>query len=285
MKQTLHLSMHHSGRMIPRNLDTEDAMIVLVALVAARQEIAAMVEAPLKERVEGLVDRAAVLLAELQATTKSQEQPPLVTNPAPVASEALLALADAETLGDKRALNALIDNHIGTFAKVIEAIANKRTVTERVRAARALFEHIFPDGRKFLNEPNKRQWLAVHQRFTGLTQATWEAIDLLGVREEVESIALLNAHFGALLGITQTATPATAATATTLKDLLARFQAQITEYLGLANALWPSPDQDDSRAAFLKPYLSAEIARAEEASVKYNQSRTTPPPTAPSASN
>lgn len=275
----LTLSLSAEGRIIPRQLSDVDARLVLIAVASAQPSLQGLVPPAYQAQAVSLVEEAAALRDDLEAFLKdAQEAAPAVTPPP---SAALLDLSDEATLGSVAGLNGLIDNCVGSLAQILEGHARRRAADPRTADAKALIDHLFSGGRGFLLEVSQYQWLAVHERFSDLPQDAWDALDRLGLRADVEAIIALNDRFGVLLGLIDLQLSVPAPALPTLKGLRARFSAFVARYLGLANACWPSPADDATRAAFLKPYLSAELKRAQAVSDARKRTPTLAQPSTP----
>lgn len=251
----LKFTVDESGRLLPRRIDADEAILALTELASRREVVRAKVGAGLKQVFDGLMDRAASARAALEhvseeaAATQEREVP-----------AGLVGLAPVEVLKDARTLNNFIDGAVRAVELQVSGAAGGFEADERTVAARLVRDRLFPDGRGFLGLSHRKQWLEVQRRFHAPPGAVVEAVEALGLKADFERIDALNRWFGELIGLTAAPAEGEPVVGNGQEQRargLEAFLGLAVELVAFANVAWPGDGSDERvhRMALLGPYL------------------------------
>lgn len=268
----IRLVMDEKGRVRPRHLRPGAAVLAGKSIQSRVPDARENVPADLVARFDTLVAKLGPAVTAVQGLIDPRGKDTKPATP-PEPSPELLDLATREVLTDRRSLNNAIDRLVASFESSVEGATARSASDPKGQAARLLARSFFEDGKRFLAFGHEDQWLAVNQRFNEISTKEHQAAKLLGIDDVADDVALLNAYFGRLLGITETdfAPDVDAATKKQQQQALSTLLELLSQLLHFANLAWPGPEADDvnHRDELIGPYVEQVVKVAE------NRSKTT----------
>lgn len=180
---------------VPQTED-DDLPALIRALEGERGAVAPALEGLEAAAYEAILARLSGLMPVL--TTRPESG--VVEAQASPLPEALLALAPAEVLRDRTALNYFIDRRVGAgHGRVLGALESFEA--EEIAHAQRVLAYSFEGGRVFLTLKGRHQHLEVERRFKNLPEEVRASVGALGLTSLWAGISALNDHYGELLGV------------------------------------------------------------------------------------